>query len=293
MAIVQKALLYSGQMQASCIISTDIVNDAIKTHNLTPVCAAALGRTLTVTALLGVELKNQSDKMSITIKGNGPIGDIITACDSSLNLRGYVFNPDIELPLNSLGKLDVKGAVGTSGTITVIKDLGLKMPYVGQSPIVSGEIAEDFAAYLSYSEQQPGAVALGVLVDRDYSCKSACGIIVKAMPGCTDEVITRVEKIMTTLNNISTKAEGLSAKQFIEKYFAEASPVFTDTKNAQYKCSCSKQSIDGVIVAIGKQEAESIIAEKGKIDIKCHFCNKDYIYYPKDIMIIFKGDDIE
>lgn len=275
-----KTLIYNGEISLSIIDSTDIVNQAIKYHNLTPVCAASLGRVLTVTAFMSSSLKNQNEKLSITIEGNGKGGTIVTAADGSLGVRGLISNPLADLPLNEKGKLDVGGIVGNEGYITVIKNLGLKEPYVGRCNLESGEIAEDFTAYYAYSEQQPTAMALGVLIGKDEVCIGAGGIIIQTLPGCSDESIEKAEKLIAEFSDISAKINELGAEGIIEKYFSEYK---FDLYNPVYRCNCSKEYMDGILITLGENDLYDMIEKDGKIEICCHFCDKKYVYYKEDI----------
>ncbi len=283
-----KALIFDDRVQVIAIKSTRIVNEAIKTHNLSPVCAAALGRTLSVAAMMASDLKSGKDNLSITIKGDGPIGSIVAACDGALNLRGYVDNPQLELPLKENGKLDVSRAVG-KGKITVIQDMGLKAPYVGLSDIVSGEIAEDFAHYFFTSLQQPSAVALGVLIDTDLSCSSAGGVIIRLMPDCPEETIGKVEELSAKLGEISRLMKGLSARQFVDDFFAGCGIRYSDELFPRYRCKCSRQVIDRVILSMGREEAFNALDEHGELSVICHFCNKQYRYDREQIKTLFEA----
>lgn len=275
-----KTLIYGGEISLSVIDSTDIVNDAIKFHSLTPVCAAALGRVLTVTAFMSASLKHKSEKLSITIEGDGKGGQIVTAADGEMHVRGLIANPSADLPLNARGKLDVGGIVGRNGSITVIKNLGLKEPYVGRCDLVSGEIAEDFTAYYAYSEQQPTAMAIGVLIGKDETCIGAGGIIIQPMPNCSDESIDKAEKLISEFGDVSSKIHELGAEGIIKKYFDGYD--FTEY-NPSYVCNCSKEYIDGILITLGETELYDAVEKEGKIEVCCHFCDKKYVYYKKDV----------
>lgn len=287
MDTINKALIYDNQVQAIAVKSTILVSSAAKLHKLSPVCAAALGRTLTVTAMMASNLKSVNHSLSVSIKGGGKCGSIVTASDGGLDIRGYVDNPQVDLPLKPNGKLDVSGAVGNNGNITVIKDLGLKMPYVGQCKLVSGEIAEDFASYFAVSEQQPCALALGVLVNRDYTIKSAGGLLLNILPNCSEEVISNIENIASKLKDISTDMENITAKEYLAQLFNGCGIVFTEELYPRYRCKCNKEKIDSVIISIGKEEAIAA-AEKDELKVICHFCNKEYKYNIKQTLALFK-----
>ena len=218
MGKIYKTLIFDGQISLSVLDTTDVVNEAIRLHKLTPVCAAALGRTLTVTAFMASQLKGEDERLSVTINGNGAGGKIIAAADSKLNVRGAIDNPTVDLPLKANGKLDVGGVVGNSGYITVVKNLGLKEPYVGRSELVSGEIGEDFAAYYAYSEQQPTAIAVGVLIKNE-KCIGAGGVIIQPLPDCTEENLVKAENLVNKFSDVSKQISETGVEGIIEKYF--------------------------------------------------------------------------
>lgn len=283
-----KTLIYDGEISLSVLETTDMVNQAIEFHKTTPVCSAALGRVLTVTAFMSSSLKNEEEKLSITIEGDGLGGSIVTAADGKMRVRGLISNPSADLPLNSKGKLDVGGIVGKNGYITVIKNLGLKEPYVGRCNLVSGEIAEDFTAYYAYSEQQPTAMALGVLIGRDERCIGAGGLIIQPMPGCSEESIVKAEELISKFTDISAQIREMGANGIIEKYFGEYE--FTEY-NPSYICNCSKEYIDGMLITLGENELYDTVEKEGKIEVCCHFCDKKYVYYKKDVDLLLGKDD--
>ena len=284
MDALYKTLIEDGYVSLTVIESTQIVNKAIKYHNLTPLTAAGLGRTMTASLFMASNLKNKGDKLSVTICGDGVGGHIIVSADSSLNVRGYIDNPQVNLPLKPNGKLDVKGLVG-SGRMTVIKSMGLKEPYTGSSKIISGEIAEDFAYYYTVSEQTPTAMALGVKVNGKGVCVGAGGVIMQVMPGCSEEAIARAESIISNFSNVSTIIERIGAENLCKEYFKGSEFTKYEVK---YKCVCSKRYIDNVITSLGIKEAQSIIDEQGKIEVGCQYCNKTYVYTQEDIEKLFK-----
>ena len=283
MGKIYKTLILNGHVSLTVIESTDIVNQAIKYHGLTPLTAAALGRTMCASIFMASNLKNKSDKMSVTVSGDGVGGHIIVSADSNLNVRGYIDNPKAELPLNAKGKLDVAGCVG-KGRISVVRSTGLKEPYTGSSQIISGEIAEDFAYYYAVSEQEPTAMALGVKVASSGECVGAGGVIIQALPGVTDEEVTVAEELIKKYPDISTIIQNIGAKGLIERDFSEY--TFSE-RDAQYKCICSNEYITSLIVSFGKEEALSIIDEVGKIEIKCQYCDKNYEYSKEETEKLF------
>lgn len=274
MGKIYKTLLFDGKISLSVLETTDIVNEAIKFHKLTPLTAATLGRTMTASLFMASNLKNEGDKLSVSVCGDGVGGHVIVSVDSALRVRGYIDNPSCELPLNEKGKLDVKGCVG-KGRITVCRSMGLKEPYTGSAEIVSGELAEDFAYYYTVSEQEPTAMALGVLMGGDGNCLSAGGIVMQALPGCDDQTAQKAQDIILKFQDISAQIQKLSVKGIINEYFKGY--YFTE-RNAEYKCICSNDYIDGLLLSLGKEELYDIINEQGKVQIECQYCDKKYVY---------------
>ena len=279
MGKIYKTLIFDGQISLSVLDTTDVVNEAIRLHKLTPVCAAALGRTLTVTAFMASQLKGEDERLSVTINGNGAGGKIIAAADSKLNVRGAIDNPTIDLPLKANGKLDVGGVVGNSGYITVVKNLGLKEPYVGRSELVSGEIGEDFAAYYAYSEQQPTAIAVGVLIKNE-RCIGAGGVIMQPLPDCTEENLVKAENLVNKFSDVSKQISETGVEGIIEKYFKDYDFNAFDVR---YKCNCSDEYVRKMLITLGEKELYDAIEKDGKIEVCCQFCNKKYVYYKKDV----------
>lgn len=287
MASVLVKAIIQNSLVVSAIESKDIVNKAIKIHNLSPVAAAALGRALTMAALMGEELKNPQDYLTATIKGGGPLGTITVCADGQNHVKGTVANPVVETVVKENGHLDVGNAVGKNGSLTVIKDIGLKQPYVGTAKIVSGEIAQDFAYYFATSEQQPCGVTLGVGL-KNNACKSAGGVFVQVMPNCDAELLNKVETVMYAMDEMSYQFDGSSARKVVERFFGEFNPVFTVEKQVSYKCDCGKRKINRLIKGLGKAEAQSILDEVGKVEVCCQFCGKKYVYLQEDINKLFK-----
>ncbi len=279
MGKIYKTLIFDGQISLSVLDTTDVVNEAIRLHKLTPVCAAALGRTLTVTAFMASQLKGKDERLSVTINGNGAGGKIIAAADSKLNVRGAIDNPTVDLPLKANGKLDVGGVVGNSGYITVVKNLGLKEPYVGRSELVSGEIGEDFAAYYAYSEQQPTAIAVGALIKNE-KCIGAGGVIIQPLPDCTEENLVKAENLVNKFSDVSKQISETGVEGIIEKYFKGYDFNAFDVR---YKCNCSDEYVRKVLITLGEKELYDAIEKDGKIEVCCQFCDKKYVYYKKDV----------
>ena len=282
-------LAYDGRIGITCIKSTSMVEEARKIHDLSPVATAAFGRLLTITALIAGEMKNKEDKVTIEIKGNGPIEGMLTTANNIPEVKGYVINPYVDLPLNEFGKLDVGGAVGQDGYIHVIKDIGLKEPYIGVSNLTSGEIADDFTNYFVNSEQRQSAVSLGVLVDKN-GVREAGGYLITPMPDATEEDISKVEKSIFEAGAISKMLdENLSLIDIAKKVTGDKNiKVIEDCKVPVYKCDCSKEKMANALISIGKKELEDIIKEDGKAELVCHFCNKKYQFNKEELDDILK-----
>ena len=280
-----KGLAYDGRISIIAIESTDICEKARKIHNLSPVCTAAFGRLLTVTALIGCEMKSKNNKLTIQVKGNGPIGTMLTVSDNTPIVKGYVINPAVDLPLNEFGKLDVSGAVGTEGFIYVIKDVGLKDPYVGISPIISGELGDDFANYFLNSEQTNSAVALGVLVDKN-GVRKAGGYIITPMPDANDKDILNLEKNIFEAGSVSKMLEdNISIEKLSSKVTGDKNLKIVEINDfSKYECDCSKERMAKALVTLGKEELQKIIDEDGGLEISCHFCNKKYNFSKDELL---------
>lgn len=289
-----KFLAYNGKVSVICADTTNLVEEARKIHDLSPVATAAFGRVLTITAIMAVEMKGLKDKLTIQIKGNGPLGTMIVTANNFPRLKGYVSEPQVDLPLNEFGKLDVGGAVGHKGYINVIKDIGLKEPYIGISPLVSGEIAEDFANYFVNSEQRQSAVALGVLVDKD-GVKSAGGYLINPMPDATEQEISQIEKSIFEAGAMSKMLDkNLSLQEIAEKITGDKDvKVLEENITPIYKCDCSKEHMADGLATIGKDELKDIIQTDGKAEILCHFCNKKYNFSKEELEeILYKSLEI-
>lgn len=277
--------MFDNQLSVSVLDTTDMVNDAIKIHKLSPLSAAALGRTLTVCTFMSSDLKGEREKLSVTIAGNG-VGGKITVCgNGALQMRGSIDNPRANLPLRADGKLDVGGCVGKKGRLTVVKSMGLKDPYSGSSELVTGEIAEDFTAYFAYSHQVPTAIALGVKIGEDYTCIGAGGVIIQALPFASEESLIKAEKIMKELKNVSTLVRELGAEGIMKRFFGD---VKYQEYHPEYKCLCDRQTIESVLISLGKEELYDILKTEEKIKVDCQFCDKVYEFDKSDVDGLFK-----
>ncbi len=269
---IVKFLAHHGKISVICAETTKLVEEARKIHDLSPVSTAAFGRMLTITAIMGVEMKNEKDKLTVQIKGNGPIGMMVATTNNFPKVKGYVANPQVDIPLNELGKLDVGGAVGQEGYINVIKDIGLKDPYIGVSPLTSGEIADDFANYFVHSEQRNSAVALGVLIDKD-GVKAAGGYLINPMPDSTEEEISKVEQAIFQAGAMSKMLdEKLSLKEIAQKITGDENvEIVEENITPIYQCDCSKEHMQEGLATIGKEELQDIIEKERKSRISMSF----------------------
>lgn len=286
---IMKFLAYQGKISVVCASTTKLVEDARKIHDLSPVATAAFGRLLTISAIMGNEMKSAKDKLTVQIKGNGPLGTMLVTADNFPRVKGYVANPVVDLPLNDMGKLDVGGAVGNLGFINIIKDIGLKDPYVGICPLVSGEIAEDFAEYFAKSEQKNTAVALGVLVDKN-GVKSAGGYIITPMPDATEEEISQIEQSIFKAGAISKMLDQeLSLIEIAKKVTGDENiKIIEDNITPVYECNCSKEHLSNSLATLDKTALEEMIEEDGKAEIICHFCNKKYEFSKEELKEILE-----
>lgn len=276
----------NGQVRAFVAKTTDLVEEARKLHETTKVATAALGRTLTATSMMGLMMKNKGDKLTVIIKGGGPIGTILATADAKGTVKGYVDNPNVEVENYPNGKLNVAAAVGTNGVVKVIKDLGLREPYNGAYPLVSGEIAEDFTHYFALSEQTPSVVALGVLTT-GYKVEHAGGLIVQLMPDATEETISKLEENIGKLSSITTMmSEGKTPEDMLNIVLDGLKPNILDRCDVKFHCECSKDRVKKALVAIGKNELQSIIEEDKKAEIGCQFCNSNYDYNEEELIDI-------
>lgn len=270
-----KATGFDGKVRAYAINSTEMVKEAQERHDTWATASAALGRTMTITTMMGAMLKGD-DSITVKVEGNGPAGAIIADGNARGEIRGYVKNPHVDFDLNRYGKLDVARAVGNEGTVSVTKDVGLKDFFTGEVPIISGEISEDFTYYFANSEQIPSAVAAGVLVNPDHTIKAAGGFIVQVMPGTDEDMITRLEEQIQSFPAISSLIqEGKTPQQVLDILFGEEVKIL-ETLPVEFQCKCSKERVARAIVGLGKEEIQEMIDEDHGAEATCHFCNQKY-----------------
>ena len=284
---IVRATAGEGQVRAFAATTRELVEEARGRHNTSPVATAALGRLLTAGTMMGSMMKNDTDMLTIQIRGDGPLGGITVTADSHANVKGYVNNPDVVLPPKN-GKLDVGGAVGI-GLIQVIKDLGLKEPYSGQTILVTSEIAEDLTYYFANSEQVPSSVGLGVLMEKDNTVKCAGGFIIQMMPFATDETISQIEENLKNVTSVTNLLEqGYTPEQLLETLLGNVGLEITDTIPTQFYCNCSKERVEQAVVSVGKKDIQEMIDEGKPIEVKCFFCNTAYQYTVEELKQIIK-----
>lgn len=282
---IVRAISSDGLVQAAAICSRDLTERARQIHKLLPVGTAALGRTLSAASLMGNALKGVGASLTLQIKGDGPLGTVLAVSDNLGNVRGYVTNPQVDIPLREDGKLDVGGAVGREGTITVIKDLHMKEPYVGTIDLLGGEIAEDVAAYFVESEQIPTACGLGVLVDRDQSVKAAGGYLIQLLPGATEDTIVKVEGGIMAAGNVSAILDkDDDPEHMLRQVMSDFDLKILETCPVEYRCYCSRQRVERALISLGKDELRQILDEQGHCSMTCQFC---------DAVYDFSGDELK
>ncbi|MCI8979132.1 MAG: Hsp33 family molecular chaperone HslO [Clostridia bacterium] len=279
-----------GEIRVLTAITTELVNEAQRIHHTYPTATAALGRLLTGAALMGAAgLKNETDSMTIQIRGEGEIKNLVAVTDCQSHVRGYISNPYVDRPLNDKGKLDVGGAIG-GGYMSVVRDLGLKEPYVGQTPLVSGEIAEDLTYYYAKSEQTPTSIALGVLVDTDNSVLASGGFMIQMLPGATDEMAKALEDILKDLPPVTTMIrDGMSAEDILFRV-TEGFSMICENKavTPKYECKCSKERMEKALISIGADELTQLINEQGQAELTCQFCDNKYMFSKSELENLLK-----
>ena len=279
-----RGMSMDGFVKVVAIRSTQIVREAARIHKTTPNATAAFGRALTAASMMGNMQKTENGSMTMQIKGGGPIGTIVCVSDSVGNVRGYVYEPNLPLIEKYPGKLDVGAVVGTDGTLTVIRDLQMKEPYVGSVPLVSGEIGDDVTAYFAQSEQTPTACALGVLVDRDQSVKVAGGYLLQLLPGAPDEVIDKLEAGIRRAGAVTAMLDaGLTPEEILGQVCGDLGVVFMETTEVSYKCYCSRERVTSALISLGTKELTQIREEGKTFPVECQFCDTVYSFTPADI----------
>ena len=288
-----RAIGGDGFIKIAAVTTKELTEKARQIHKTLPVATAALGRTMAATSIIGNSLKENDASVTVRINGGGPLGSIVVVSDCQGNVRGYVQNPHVDLPLRDDGKLDVGGAVGVNGMLTVIKDLNLKEPYVGSIQLVSGEIAEDFTAYFAQSEQTPSACALGVLVDRDQSVMAAGGYVVQLMPGAPDEILERLEKNVISAGAATTMLLEGGVDELVKRVMEGFDWEILERCQVSYKCYCTRKRVEGAIAGIGKEEVKDIVAQGKPIEVTCQFCDKIYSFTPEEVQKIADSREAE
>ncbi len=273
----------NGEIRGFIANTKELVNQGQMFHKTSPVASAALGRLLTAGVMMGATLKGEQELLTLNIRGDGPLGGVLVTANGKGQVKGYVHNPIVDIPLKANGKLDVSGAIG-KGMLTVIKDLGMKEPYVGQVALVSGEIAEDVTYYFASSEQTPSVVALGVLVDVDYTIKQSGGFIIQLLPQATEETIARLEKNIENLPSVTTMyKEGMNEEEMLERVLAGFDIQIHEISHPAYVCNCHRKRVEKALISISEEERKSMIDDGKTIEVKCHFCDKAYAFTIEDI----------
>lgn len=285
---IVRATAGDGSIRAFAATTKELTEYARKCHNTSPVVTAALGRLLTAGAIMGSMQKGENDILTLQLRGIGPMKGITVTADSKANVKGYPNVADVIIPANDKGKLDVSGAIGV-GMLSVIKDLGLKDPYVGQVELISGEIAEDLAYYFTTSEQVPSAVALGVLMNKDNTVKQAGGLIIQVLPGATDEQIDALETRLNNMPSMTTMLEeGKNPEQILEDILGDLGLDIMDKIPTQFKCNCDKKRVEKVVISLGREELRKIVDDGEPIELKCHFCNTAYTFSTEELKNIYR-----
>lgn len=283
--IISKYII-DGEVIVTAADTTQIAEYARNLHNTLPTCTAALGRTLTAAVMMASSLKGPEDNLSININGGGPAGTIIATANSKGEVKGCIGNPHVDIPAKLSGKLDVGGAVGKDGFVTVVKDIGLKEPYIGKTPMQTGEIAEDIAYYYLMSEQQPSIVYLSVWVDIDATVIVAGGLIISPLPNASEGVLSKIEDRLAQISNYGIMLMSLTPDECVRKIFADFDIQHLSDTNPEYVCGCSRERFEQVMVSLGEKEITDIINEDGKAEIVCRFCNKKYQFSADDLRCI-------
>lgn len=287
---IVRAISTDGMVQAAAICSRGLTERARQIHKTLPVATAALGRTLAAASMMGNALKSDGASLTLQFKGGGPLGTVLAVSDNEGNVRGYVTNPHVDIPLRKDGKLDVGAAVGHEGTLTVIKDLHMKEPYVGTIDLLGGEIAEDIAGYFVESEQIPTACALGVLVDRDQSVKAAGGYLIQLMPGAAEDTIAKVEGGIMAAGAVSAILEkNDDPEAMLRTVMSDFDLKILETCPVEYRCYCSRERVERALISLGRAELEQMLSEQGGCQLTCQFCDAVYEFTAEDIQRLLKN----
>ena len=285
---IVRATAADNQIRAFAATTKELVEKARAAHDTSPVATAALGRLLTGGVMMGAMIKGEKDLLTLQVKGDGPIGGITVTADSQGHVKGYVENPEVLLPANALGKLDVGGAVG-NGMLRVIKDMGLKEPYVGQVALETGELGDDLTYYFATSEQVPSSVGLGVLMEKDNTVKQAGGFIIQLMPFTDEKVIEALEKKISEVQSVTSMLNlGMTPEDILNELLGEFHPEISEKIPAEFHCDCSKKRVEKVLISLGKKELTSIINDGKPVELKCHFCNSGYTFTTEELKEILK-----
>ena len=278
-----RATAANGQVRAFGVTSRELTETAKNAHDTSPVATAALGRLMSAAVMMGADLKGENDLLTLRMEGDGPMGGLLATADSHGNVKGYAFHPEVLLPPNAKGKLDVGGALG-AGMLSVVKDIGLKEPYVGQTNLVSGEIAEDLTYYYATSEQIPCSIALGVLMNKDNTVRQAGGFMIQLLPGASDELIDRLEERLGSLPSITALLDaGKTPEEILSGLLGDFDLEILEKKPVQFHCDCSRERVERAIVSIGKKEIREMIEEGKPIEAGCQFCNKKYSFSVEEL----------
>ena len=282
-----RATAADGQVRAFAVTAMDTVETARKAHDTSPVATAALGRLLSAGAMMGSMMKGEKDLLTLRMEGDGPIGGLLVTADAFGNVKGYAFHPEVMLPPNDKGKLDVGGALGV-GVLSVIKDIGLKEPYVGQTILVSGEVAEDLTYYYATSEQVPSSVALGVLMNKDNTVRQAGGFIIQLLPGASDELIDRLEERLGVMEPVTSLLDkGMTPEEMLEALLGDFGLEILDRMPVAFSCDCTKERVEKALVSIGKKELQDMIDDGKEIEVNCQFCNRHYVFSVEELKGLF------
>lgn len=289
MGILKRAIAKDASVVSCAVDATDIVSEIERIHKTSAVITAGLGRLSIAASMMGYGLKGENDTITLRVKGGGPAGMLVAVADSRGNVKSYPENPVVEIPLNDKGKLDVGGAVGRDGTLSVVKDLGLKEPYVGMCPLVSGEIAEDIARYYADSEQTPTVCGLGVLVNPDLTVNVAGGYLIQVLPFADDSVIDQLEKNIGNLPPVTKMmTDGMTAEEIALRLLDGLEPNILDENEVVYKCSCSRERTEKILYSLGNDELEEMANDGEPITVNCHFCDKSYVFTPDELLALRK-----